>query len=119
MNEEYLLERKFGRPRPFKVPEGYFERLESEVVSRVAGRMVKKRHAVMRIWRPLSLAAGIAAAVIVCAVYFNKVTTGRVSSANTILDDMSPSVYSDYLIDEMSDYAMLDNDDLYSLMEDE
>jgi hypothetical protein len=32
---------------------------------------------------------------------------------------MSSSVYADYILDEISDYAMLDNDDIYSYVENE
>ena len=31
MNEDFLIEQKFGKPQLFSVPEGYFEKLEKDI----------------------------------------------------------------------------------------
>ncbi len=36
MREEFLLEKTFGKPNLFKVPEGYFETFEESVMDKIA-----------------------------------------------------------------------------------
>lgn len=119
MIEEFLLEQKFGRRRPFKVPEGYFEKLEEHVIGKVNGLPIIKRHTVWHRVRPWTWAACAAAAITVSVFCFKNVKWGDGKPSDTALNMVAPSVSADYIIDEMSDYAMLDNDDYYSFIADE
>ena len=124
MEEELLIERKFGKPRPFKVPDGYFEALQSDIMAKLpvsAGiGAVSSRRPLLRRLRPLTWAAGVAAVVAVAAVCLSgifSVSGEAVASASHA--DMPQQSEVDLTIDELSDYAMMDNDDFYSFIADE
>lgn len=122
MKEEQLLKQKFGSQRPFKVPEGYFDSLEKSLMQNLVEPAVpNKSSAIKAFMRPLKWAACIAAVLLVSeAIYFNR--SGKESyqnRADNISENMSSAVSADYILDEISDYAMLDNDDIYSYVENE
>ena len=124
MEEELLIERKFGKPRPFKVPDGYFETLQSDIMAKLpvsAGiGAVPSRRPLLRRLRPLAWAASVAAVVAVAAVCLSgifSVSGEAVASASHA--DMPQQSEVDLTIDELSDYAMMDNDDFYSFIADE
>ena len=132
MKEEQLLKQKFGSQRPFKVPEGYFDSLEKSLMQNVVEPAVpNKRPAIKAFMRPLKWAACFAAVLLVSGtIYFNSLEkesyqnhvwhqTYNQNHADNISENMSSSVYADYILDEISDYAMLDNDDIYSYVENE
>ncbi len=119
MKEELLLEHKFGKPRPFRIPDGYFEKLEHDVMSRAGLPAAASRRPLLRRLRPVTWAACAAVAVVSAAVYLSVARGGDGLTADTQADPMPAQAYSDYMVDELSDFAMLDNDDLYSLMADE
>lgn len=121
MNEELLIERKFGKPRPFNVPEGYFESFQTTFMTNLPSVPAQKGRTVLRRLRHVMWAASVAAVVVFAAVYLggmfgtsNDRTVASVSSA-----DMSLQMDNDIMIDELSDYAMMDNDDFYSFIADE
>lgn len=118
MKEEYLLERKFGRPRLFKVPEGYFERFENGIMNNLDIERNVKRP-VRRWLRPVTWAACAVIAIVSAAVYFQKTNIGEGIAVNVHSNGMSQYLYNENIVDELSDFAMLDNDDLYSLMADD
>lgn len=120
MKEEQLLKQKFGSQRPFKVPEGYFDSLEKSLMQNVVEPAVpNKRPAIKAFMRPLKWAACFAAVLLVSGtIYFNSLEKESYQNhADNISENMSSSVYADYILDEISDYAMLDNDDIYSYVE--
>ena len=124
MEEELLIERKFGKLRPFKVPDGYFEALQSDIMAKLpvsAGiGAVPSRRPLLRRLRPLAWAASVAAVVAVAAVCLSgifSVSGEAVASASHA--DMPQQSEVDLTIDELSDYAMMDNDDFYSFIADE
>ena len=119
MREEILIERKFGRPQPFKVPDGYFENFEIGMMAKLPLAKPKKRP-VMRVLRPITWAACVVAVLIVTTFYLSRIfvhTDKRVASVSQI--EISQQASTDYLIDELSDYTMMDNDDFYSFIADE
>lgn len=119
MKEVLLLEQKFGKPQPFRIPDGYFERLEHNVLRKVSAMPQSIQKPVRRWLRPVTWAACIAVAVVSAVAYFSSISNKENTVANISVDDMSPSTYNDYMVDELSDFAMLDNDDFYSLIADE
>ena len=120
MMEDNLIERKFGKTMPFKVPDGYFERFEAGIMDKIPECAVKPRRRVSgRYLRIASWAACIAFTVIVSIFYFNSRADKREHVAKAQTESWSQTVSSDYMIDEMTDYVMLDNDDLYSFIADE
>ena len=57
MIEELLLEQKFGKRRPFKVPDGYFDRFEGDMNGRLRCLPVMNKHTVKRRVRPFAWVA--------------------------------------------------------------
>lgn len=108
------LERRFGKGNPFIVPEGYFESMESRVISRLPDKEIRVVHYTPTLWKryryaALSVAACICAAVFGAVVYLNSI---RVNDDSNLLgaDFLSGSSY----IDCVADYAMIDNEDIYA-----
>lgn len=99
---------------PFKVPEGYFENVTLDVMSKIAAEERKPKKSVFRILRPiLAVAACVAIAIFSINIFFES-NNKEVESSS-----YAQSAYSDSYIDAAADYAMLDNGDLYALMADE
>ncbi len=121
MKDDFFLEQKFGRELPFKVPEGYFNQFEEQLLDSLLEHKVERKISISRYWRRIvSVAACVVAIVVSCAIYFNKnVHDDLRGHASVVSDYTSSSIYSDYVIDEYSDYAMLDNEDFYSYVVDE
>ena len=126
MKEEQYIFEKAGKQNPFKVPEGYFETLTSQVMAQIdaAGAVAKEvsldiddkpqpKARVTRI-RPAyyAVAAGVCALFISVAAYmsFNReasdVTTPEVVAYQT----------DDETFEEVADYVMLDNQDIYACL---
>ena len=126
MEEELLIERKFGKPRPFKVPDGYFETLQSDIMAKLPVSVsagigaVPSRRPLLRRLRPLAWAASVAAVVGVAAVCLSGIFSASGEAvASASHTDMPQQSEVDLTIDELSDYAMMDNDDFYSFIADE
>ena len=61
--EDKFLKEQFGNKRPFKVPDGYFENLASQIMEKLPERDVKvaqkqKKSSVWRIYRYVAVAGG-------------------------------------------------------------
>lgn len=115
MDEERILEQKFGKQTPFRVPEGYFSDFENKLlndISASASDSKPKSHR-LRPW----LWAVVSAAAVMSGVIFYLGKTGSSDSRharNAALTNTETHYSSDTYIDKVSDYAMLDNSDLYS-----
>lgn len=117
MTEENYILQKCGRENHFQVPEGYFEKVSTDIMALIRAKSEKsdiglaKHKSLFRILRPyIAVAACVAAVVFSINVYFMK---------NTSQTGTQVAQYYDSYIDEVSDYAMLDNGDLYACMTDE
>ena len=121
MKEEFLIERKFGRTKPFRTPDGYFEEFEKSIMLKIPSQPKTAKSLSIRRYLRLTACAACIAAVMVSTLFFlgNIHTNPEKHVANASLDSGSLQTNSDYIMDEMSDYAMLDNDDFYSFIADE
>lgn len=121
MKEELLLKQRFGNQRPFKVPEGYFDSLEKSLMQNMPEDVSHKRSAKQVFMRPMRWVACFVAVLLVSgAIYFKgSGDNSDLSQTEAVSESMSPSVYADYILDEISDYAMLDNEDFYSYVTNE
>lgn len=71
IDEEARLSEKFGRKRPFKVPEGYFDQLSDTILMRIAAEETSTHREpskpVASLWqrmrKPLAVAAGVCALI--------------------------------------------------------
>ena len=120
MNEEEYIRGKMGTRNPFTVPEGYFDRLAEQVIGKLPAEVgaapvparPQPKPAVVRFLRPLLYAAAcIGVAITVGAVFRSAPQDDRNYVAQQ--QETATTTYSDTYFDEMADYAMLDNEDIY------
>lgn len=117
MKEEILLERKFGKKRPFNVPQGYFYQFEKSIMAKLPEHS-NRRTLMKRMLKPVACVACIIVLVISGFTYFH-VAEKEVQHANNAIENMPSFISGYYTVDEVSDYAMLDNDDFYSYTSEE
>ena len=123
MNEDVLIESKMGKRNPFKVPEGYFDQLTEQVMQMIPEEntqtaqvqvMKPAKNAILRSLRPLFYAAAcscIAVFGVATYLHLNKEVNDTQQLQSNIVTVHS---YSDSYIEEATDHAMLDNDDIYA-----
>jgi len=119
MDEEKLIERKLGKQNHFKVPKGYFNDFEQRLLKSIPVS-VPTRKPMLRRLRPWLLASGAAAAISGFAFFITKPFAEDATKQNIATSVVTPSLdNTDYMIEKMSDYAMLDNGDLYFYVADD
>ncbi|MCR4602128.1 MAG: hypothetical protein K5683_01170 [Prevotella sp.] len=129
MNEEEYLNRKLGRNNPFSVPEGYFEQLTDQIMSKLPeeksqndqtpGNSKPEKTAIIRRLRPwLYAAACICVGVFIAAIAFNNDNekVRKQMQIATAEQESVESYYSDNYVEEEADYAMVDNQDIYAYL---
>ena len=119
MNEEEYIRQQMGNKNPFTVPEGYFDSLANRVIDRLPGEGAslqkeeagegRPRPALVKYLRPLLYAAACVAFAVVATTIYDK--AGEKSDEFMAQQE---AVYNDSYIDEMADYAMIDNEDIYA-----
>lgn len=120
-NEEKYIREKMGDKSPFRVPEGYFDQLASRVMSQLPeqeqGRQSEQklrrqaRMVPLRSWL-YAAACVIAIVVLTLTFYFHQ----RVAEP---LDQPMAAVSApvdDQYIDDVADYVMLDNTEIYAYL---
>ena len=101
--EEKHLKEIVGKRNAFRVPDGYFEQLTAEVMQRLPEQQ-KARTTTLRPW--LYAAACTVAAVLMGVTYY-----WYQDSADDMMADGN-------YYEEVADYAMIDNIDIYACLED-
>lgn len=109
MNEEEYIKNRMGKRNPFTVPEGYFEQLNDRIMSRLPEKEEPKTALLKRLRPLLYAAACICVAIFSIAIYFNHAEVNNEQTAELQYE----AIYSDGYIDDATDYAMLDNEDIY------
>ena len=104
IQEEQILKEKVGQRNCFKVPEGYFDQLSASVMDCLPQQEQKARTTVLR--KLLYTAASVVIAVLMGVTYY--------WHQNTADDMMADSNY----YEEVADYAMIDNIDIYACLAD-
>ena len=122
MEEKYLIE-KVGRENPFRVPEGYFDTLSSQIMAKietegVEARDIKpgKEKRAKTVWlRPVLYAAASVCALFISVVaYQNYSEQGVAAPAQNVV--ANNQMMTDDYFDEAADYVMLDNQDIYACL---
>lgn len=115
--EDKVLTQKYGKDNPFVVPQGYFDSITSVMMDKIPEE--SKPTVVMRpaLWMRFRLVLLGAASLFVAAFsiifYLNQQEDKRQQSNQVSTEElMSSAAYTD--IDLTADYAMLDNEDIYS-----
>ena len=118
-NEELYLKNRITNDNPFRVPEGYFDRLTADVMARLPERQSEnpkeektaRRIQLRRSW--LAAASVAVVAIVGTLVYFN-----RLNPADTADKQVAAvaAPVSDSYIDEAADYLMMDHQDIYACL---
>ena len=106
IQEEQILKEKVGQRNCFKVPEGYFDQLSASVMGSLPQQEQKARTTVLR--KFFYAAACAAIAVLMGVTYYFHQDNNNVETASE----------SNYY-EELADYAMIDNMDIYVCMAEE
>ena len=118
MNEEQYLINKAGKENPFRVPEGYFDSLASQVMSRVdaEGNKPQDMPMIEKMAKTVWLRPVLYAAASVCALFIS-VTVYQHFTEQTVENTTEQvAVYSEDSFDEAADYVMIDNQDIYACL---
>ena len=122
MEEKYLIE-KVGRENPFRVPEGYFDTLSSQIMAKVEAEGVEardiktgkeKRAKVVWLRPVLYAAASVCALFISVVAYQSHTDQGVAAPAQNVV--ANNQMMMDNYFDEAADYVMLDNQDIYACL---
>lgn len=116
INEERYLIERVGRENPFRVPEGYFDTLVSEVMARVDATAPSAPRKARVVWlRPVLYAAAS-----VCALFFSVTVYhafNRQPADAPVAQQMETvSHQSEDSFEEAADYLMVDNQDIYACL---
>ena len=131
--EEQLLS-EFGNRRPFKSPDGYFDNLETRIMSQITVKETETNEekqiskkiniASARRLRPLMIAASFIGLIVIGVItmhFFqgNEQTqqNNNIAATPTSTTAKEESADSEYF-DEAVEYMMLDKDDVYAYLAD-
>lgn len=121
MKEEDILLKKLGKEDSFKVPDGYFENLTSEVMNKLPEKekVVFKEEPVST-WTRLKPLLYMAAMFVGAALIIRGASSDRKSVADidVAVTEIETEVISDEMIDMALDRAMLDDYSLYVYLSD-
>lgn len=112
--KENIKIEQFGRENPFTVPEGYFSQLQQNIMDSLPEKETKviKMAPRRRFLVPvISVAASVLVAICGISIWFNK-------TANVSDSDMNVALYEQCSDsnDDMENYIMMDNEDIYAYM---
>ena len=120
MKEEDILLKKIGKEHSFKVPEGYFENLTSEVMDKLPEKekVVFKEESVST-WTRLKPLVYMAAMFVGAALIIRVASSDHKPVNNdTVAPEPETEVVSDQMIDFAVEGAMLDDYSLYVYLSD-
>ena len=131
--EEQLLS-EFGNRRPFKSPDGYFDNLETRIMSQITAKeteaneetqISKKGNTIsFKRLRPLMIAASFIGLIVIGATIMHFFQgneqlqqNNEIAATPTATTAKEESADTEYL-DEAVEYMMLDKDDVYAYLAD-
>lgn len=122
MKEEIILKEKFGTENHFTVPDGYFDSFANQLMEQLPEtneHQVIEMHA-PSLWRRLPLrkiaaAASIAIVLGGSSLYIaHQQSSDKEAIAKDVSQHTSSSTTEYGSFDEMADYTMMDNQDIYA-----
>ena len=123
MNNEEYIKKRIGKGNPFKVPDGYFASFTSDIMSRlpeqnqmsaldiVAGEK-KKRDRFRTVLVRYAVAACLCGVAFSAAFYFSS----RDEDVRVQPELYSTNANESMFEEEILDYAMMDNTDIYACL---
>lgn len=129
IKEEQILKSRYGTQSPFRVPEGYFDELASRVMASVpesqpaldmqsesasqGARIVPMWHRV--VVRKVAVIAGVVLLLGGASIGIGTSLSSRQAGKSVASGGWASVMHSeDNSFDEVADYAMLDNQDIYA-----
>lgn len=116
MNEEKYIIERVGKENPFRVPEGYFDSLASEVMARVDASEAPAPRKARQVWlRPVLYAAASVCALFISVAAYQSFSSQP--SAKPIAQQVEAAIHQgEDSFDEAADYLMVDNQDIYACL---
>jgi len=111
-NEEKYIREKVGQDNPFRVPDGYFTQLSDQVMNMLPERQQRSLVLSFRTFF-YSAASFLFAAILGVTIYFHQEEKQQQQFAVT-----TETNTEDTYIDEMADYAMIDNAEIFACLSD-
>ena len=130
MNLEEKLLSEYGNKRPFKLPEGYFDNLDEQIISQIVevkddtNNHEKVNIKPIRRFRPLLIAASFVGLIVVGVASINLFQQYQsVEKVETKVNKLMMQPTSQKKIDssemeEAEEYMMIDQDDMYNYLAD-
>lgn len=121
MKEEDTLLKKFGKENSFKVPDGYFENLTSEMMNKLPEKeTVAFKEEPVSTWTRVKPLLYMAAMFIGAALIIRVASTDHkpVKADEVAVTEADTEVISDEMLDVALDRAMLDDYSLYVYLSD-
>lgn len=121
MKEEDTLLKKLGKENSFKVPDGYFENLTSEMMNKLPEKeTVAFKEEPVSTWTRVKPLLYMAAMFIGAALIIRVASTDHkpVKAAEVAVTEADTEVISDEMLDVALDRAMLDDYSLYVYLSD-
>lgn len=119
--EEKILEKQYGRTQPFRVPAGYFDRLSTEIMEQLPEQkapVVQMRPRYLhRVAVALVAAACFGGVLFNVGTYLNRLDNEHAAETNVAASNEELNSPNG-IINQVADYAMLDNEDMYSYLSD-
>lgn len=107
MNEEdFIRKLTEQKSNPFRTPEGYFDRLADDIISRLPEERTPARR---RQWRPWLYAAAFVGVVALSTTLYLSHPSDNATGTEALT-----ASYSDSYFDDVVDYAMVDNQEIYA-----
>ena len=110
--KEQELKERYGNRAPYRVPEGYFEHFADRLMADLPEREVCVRIEKAPWWQRYRQAW--VAAACVCGLAFGGALFLSRPEAEQVTVAQSVAVSSESSFDQMADYAMYDNEDIYA-----
>lgn len=114
--EEKYLRQRFGSESPFLVPEDYFKDFSAKMMEQLpetTARTVTMHTSRWRNWRPYVAAASVCAVIFGAGLFYSNHLSDPVPAYTA-----AKATAVETTIDQAADYAMIDNDDIYSYLAD-
>ena len=118
-NEEIYLREVMGSDNHFRVPDGYFDSLPSQIMAMLPAKEQQPKPQETKRARIVSMRPWLyAAASAVIAVGFFALWNGDFTgnSAQPQPQQVATAATTDSYLDEAADYAMYDNQDIYACL---
>lgn len=120
MKEEKILKEKFGAVNHFTVPEGYFDSFADKLMEQLPDTEARVIPMHAESWwhrLPMRKIAAAIGTVVVLACggmfYANHTSSGKAAIAHVSSEHLQESGSEYGTFDQMADYTMMDNQDIY------